>query len=99
MDIDIDALYAEISKYLSESDIEVDGEHMWSNYQKNTAILIRLQQIHNDLSYLEVIGKASADVKKFRTAIVDPTIERFDKISAYESRKITAKNIEAQLDR
>jgi hypothetical protein len=99
MDIDIDALYAEISKYLNELEIEIDGEHLWSNYQRSTAILIRLQQIHNELSYLEVIGKASADVKKFRTAIVDPTIERFDKISAYESRKITAKNIEAQLER
>lgn len=99
MDIDIDALYAEISKYLSELEIDIEGEHLWSNYEKATAILIRLQQMHNDLSYLEVIGKASADVKKFRTAIVDPTIERFDKISAYESRKITAKNIEAQLER
>jgi len=99
MDIDIDALYAEISKYLSELEIEVEGEHLWSNYQKSTAILIRLQQIHNDLSYLEVIGRASADVKKFRTAIVDPTIERFDKISAYESRKITARSIEAQLEK
>ena len=99
MDIDIDALYAEISKYLSELEIEVEGEHLWSNYQKSTAILIRLQQIHNDLSYLEVIGRASADVKKFRTAIVDPTIERFDKISAYESRKITARGIEAQLEK
>ena len=99
MDIDIDALYAEISKYLSELEIEVEGEHLWSNYQKSTAILIRLQQIHNDLSYLEVIGRASADVKKFRTAIVDPTIERFERISAYESRKITARGIEAQLEK
>lgn len=99
MDIDIDALYAEISKYLNDLEIDIDGEHLWSNYEKATGTLIRLQQIHNDLSYLEVIGRASADVKKFRTAIVDPTIERFDKISAYESRKITAKNIEAQLER
>jgi len=99
MDVDIDALYAEISKYLNDLEIDIDGEHLWSNYEKATGTLIRLQQIHNDLSYLEVIGRASADVRKFRTAIVDPTIERFDKISAYESRKITAKNIEAQLER
>jgi hypothetical protein len=99
MDIDIDALYAEISKYLADLELTIDGEHLWSNYENATGILIRLQQIHNDLSYLEVIGKASADVKKFRTAIVDPTIERFDKIAMYESRKITAKNIEIQLER
>jgi hypothetical protein len=97
--MDIDELYSEISKYLSEVEIENDGEHLWSNYEKATGILIRLQQIHNDLSYLEVIGKASTDVKKFRTAIVDPTIERFERIAMYESRKITAKGIEANLER
>jgi hypothetical protein len=99
MDVDIDALYLEISKYLSELDVRVDGEHLWTNYESATGILIRLQEIHNELSYLEVIGKASPDVKKFRTAIVDPTIERFERIAMYESRKITAKSIEAQLDR
>jgi hypothetical protein len=99
MDIDIDALYAEISKYLNDLEIDIDGEHLWSNYERATNILIRLQQIHNDLSYLEVIGKASADVKKFRTAIVDVTIDRFEKIAMYESRKITARGLEIQLDK
>lgn len=97
--MDIDELYVEISKYLSEVEIEVDGEHLWSNYEKITAILIRLQEIHNELSFLEVAGRASAAEKKFRTAIVDPTIERFERIAMYESRKITAKGIEANLER
>lgn len=97
--MDIDEIYAEISKYLAEIEIDIEGEHLWSNYEKATGILIRLQQIHNDLSYLEVVGKASASEKKFRTAIVDPTIERFERIAMYESRKITAKQIEANLER
>ena len=97
--MDVDELYAEISKYLRDLDIAVDGEHLWSNYETITGILIRLQEIHNDLSYLDVIGKSTVEMRKFRTAIVDPTIERFQQIAAYESRKITAKNIEANLDK
>lgn len=96
--MDIAKLYEEIESYLKQIDLE-DGEHLWSNYELVTGILVRLSQIHNDLSYLEVQGRATPEAKKFRTMIVDTTIERFEKIAAYESRKITAKQIEAGLDK
>jgi hypothetical protein len=31
--------------------------------------------------------------------IIDPTIERFDKLAAFESRKITATGLELQLEK
>ena len=97
--MDIQALYDEIQGYIDGVRVDNEGEHLWSNHQEVTAILVRLTQIHNDLSYLEVLGRATPEAKKFRTMIVDPTIERFDKIAAYESRKITARQIEAQMER
>lgn len=97
--MDIVELYKEVEGYLNDLNVEHEGEHLWSNYETVTGILVRLTQIHNDLSYLEVTGRATPEAKKFRTMIVDPTIERFEKVAAYESRKITAKQIEAQMER
>lgn len=97
--MDLNDVYKEVSGYLESIDIKNDGEHLWSNYEEVVAILMRLSEIHNELAFLEVSGKASAEAKKFRTMIVDPTIERFEKVAAYESRKITAKQIESNLER
>jgi len=97
--MDIVELYKEVAAYVADLDVDIDGEHLWSNYQKVSGILIRLSQIRNELAYLEVIGKASPEAKKFRTMVLDPSIERFDKVAAFESRKITAKQIESNLER
>ena len=97
--MNVEELYQEIKIYLESVDITSDGEHLWSNYQEATGILVRLTQIRTDISMLEITGQASPELKKFRTMIIDPTIERFEKIAAYESRKITARQIEAQMDR
>jgi len=96
---DVPALYAEVKGYLDETDVAIDGERLYSNYERVTGILIRLQEIRNDLAYEEIIGMSSPDRKKFRTMILDPVIERFEKVAVYESRKISARAIEANLER
>lgn len=97
--MEVDELYAEVSNYLKETDVTIDGDRLYTNYQRVTAILIRLQEMKNDISYLELIGKAGTDLKKFRTTILEDTIRTFEKVAAYESRKISAKQVEIQLDR
>lgn len=99
MEYELKSLREEIDEYVKFIEAGDDGEHMWDNYQKVVSISMRLQQIHNDLAYMEIIGQASTELKKFRTLIIDPTIERFDKLAQFESRKITAKGLEIQLER
>jgi len=48
---------------------------------------------------MEVKSESTVEIKRFRTMIVDPTIERLEKVAAFESRKMTGKSIEAQLER
>lgn len=95
----IASLKAEIDGYLKQLDVSIDGDHLWSNYEAVIAVIMRLNEIHNNLAYIELMGQASPEQKKFRTMIVDPTIERLEKVAAFESRKITAKNIEANLEK
>lgn len=97
--MDVDELYAEVSKYLEETDPSIDGDRLYSNYERATSIIVRLQSIKNDIAYLEMFGKADATLKKFRTTILEDTIRTFEKVAAYESRKISAKQVEIQLDR
>ena len=97
--MDISKLREEIDEYVKLIEVGEEGEHLWDNYQRVSSISMRLQQVHNDIAYLEIFGDASPELKKFRTLIVDPTIERFDKLAQFESRKITAKGIEIQLER
>lgn len=97
--MDIAKAYEEVSGYLESLDIDQDGEHLWSNYEQVTGILIRLSQIKNDIAFLELSGKASPTVKKFRTAILEPIIERFEKVAIYESRKITARQAEWEMEK
>lgn len=79
--------------------IDVTDEGLMDNYQRVVAIIIRLQSMHNDIANLEIFNQASYELKKFRTLIVDPTIERLEKVAAFESRKLTARQLELQLER
>lgn len=96
---DIEELYNEVNRYLEEIDIINDGEHLWDNYQKITSVLLRLTEIHNDLSLMEIMGEAPIEIKKFRTMIIDPTIERLTEVARFESRKMTGKDIEWQMEK
>lgn len=97
--MDIHDLYREVMGYLHDLDVHNDGEHVWSNYENATAISVRLTEIRNEIAFLELVGKATPEAKKFRTTILDPTIERFQEIARFESRKITGKAIESQMER
>jgi hypothetical protein len=97
--VDVDDLYVEVSTYLQETDVNIDGDRLYSNYQRVTAIMIRLQEIKNEIAYLELHGQAGSDLKKFRTTILEDTIRTFEKVANYESRKISARQIEVQLDK
>lgn len=97
--MNIEDLYNEVNNILKEINPYIDGEHLWDNYQKISAHLIRLNQIHNDLAWMEIVSKTSPEAKKFRTMIVDPTIERLEKVASFESRKITARSIEWQMEK
>lgn len=92
-------LKQEVDNHLALLDVAHDGEHLWSNYEIAIGIILRLGALHNDIAYLELLGEATPEQKKFRTMVIDPTIERVEKVAAFESRKITARQIEAQLDK
>lgn len=97
--MDLHSLIAEVKDYIDSIDLSKDGENIWDNYQEITAISFRLQQIHNDIAEAEIFGTADPEIKKFRTMIVDPTIERLDKMAAFESRKMTGKRMQWEMDR
>ena len=97
--MNITELWDEVETYLKQIDVHDDGEHLWSNYENVVAIIMRLQEIHNKLALEEITGSYDPDLKKFRTMVVDQTIERLERVAAFESRKMTGKSIEAQLDR
>jgi hypothetical protein len=61
--------------------------------------MIRLQEIKNELHYLELMGQSTSELKKFRTTILDPTIDQFKEVARFESRKIAARQLEMQLDK
>lgn len=94
----INELYKEIQSYIDDVDVFSDGERLYSNYQKITAYALRMTEIRNELALMEIAGDISPGLKKFRTMILDPTIERFDKLASYESRKITAVGYEINLE-
>src|SRR6266576_2196857 len=88
--VDLDKLAEEVMGYIDQIQVEIDGERLYSNYQKVIAFSLRLSEIHAQIALEEIRGKATPELKKFRTMVLDPTIERFDKVATYESRKITA---------
>jgi hypothetical protein len=95
----IEQLADEVIELLKSIDLENEGPTMIYNYQKVAAKGLRLSEMHNDIALMEIYGTASNELKRLRTMVIDPTIERIDKIAAYESRKITAKGIERDLER
>lgn len=90
---------AEIKEYTTQIDVKEEGQHLWDNYQKVTAIMWRVQAIRSEIAWLEIMGQANPQEKKFRTLLLDPFIERLHDVATFESRKITAKQIEANLER
>ncbi len=92
--MDIDALILEVKSYIDSIDVTQDGDHLYSNYEEIMAISWRLQEMHNDIAELEIKGQADPELKKFRTMILDSTLERLDKLAAFESRKMTGKKQE-----
>jgi hypothetical protein len=98
--LEVSALYEEVAGYLADIDvIEDTGEHIYSNYRKVTAYAIRLTEIRNQIAFLEIVNEAPPELRKFRTMILDKTIERLEEIARYESRKITAMGLEMNLDK
>jgi hypothetical protein len=93
------AYQSELDGLIKEIKVGEEGEHLWDNHQRVSAIALRLSEIHNEIANLEILGEDWPEIKKFRTLVVDPTIDRLDKIAAFESRKITAKQMEMNLER
>jgi hypothetical protein len=91
--------HSEIEELLGSINVGEDGEHLWENYQKVTAITLRLSEMHNEISMMEIMGEDWAEIKKLRTLVIDPTIERLEKVAAFESRKITGKQMELTLEK
>lgn len=96
---ELKSLWDEVNDYVKLIEVGEEGEHLWDNYQRVTAILMRLQDIRNQLVKEEIFGSPTPEAKKFRTLILESTIERFDKLASFESRKITAKGLEIQLEK
>lgn len=97
--MNINDLHEEIQQILLEVGNPEDSGHLWEKHQKVVAFLLRLSEIHNELSWREITGEATPQEKKFRTMIVDQTITSLEKAAAFESRKLAAKKIEWEMDR
>ena len=90
-------LAKEVEEAIDDIDVWEEGPRVYSNYQKVTGYILRFTEIRNQIAALEIAGEATAELKKFRTLILDPTIERFEKVANYESRKLTALQLEHEL--
>jgi hypothetical protein len=89
----------EVENLVGEIDVYSEGEHLWENYQKVTATVIRLNEIRNEIANYEIMGTDFPELKKFRTLIIDPTKDMLEKVAAFESRKITARQMEIELEK
>lgn len=89
----------EVEGLLGEINVDEEREHLWENYQLVTAVIFRLTQIHNDIAKLEIYGEDWPEIKKFRTLIVDHSKESLERVAAFESRKLTAKQIEWEMEK
>lgn len=97
--MDIDKIHAEIEGYYESLENMNEGEHIWESYQHVVSIMLRVGHIRSEIAWLEVKGSATPAEKKFRTMILDPFIERLQEVARYESRKITAKALEANMEK
>jgi hypothetical protein len=93
----VNRLQDEVDELLATIDVTDTG--LIDNYQRVVAIMLRLQEMHNSIANMEIFGHATSELKKFRTLVVDPTIERLERVAAFESRKLTARQMELQLER
>lgn len=89
----------EVNSYVEDINVWEDGERIWSNYQKVAGYILRLQEIRNDIALQEIEGDVDPQLKKLRTLVIDPTIERLEKVASYESRKLTALQMEHELSK
>ena len=89
----------EVMGLLDEIKVGDEGEHLWDSYQKVIDVIFRLGEMHNEIADMEITGRDWPEIKKFRTLIIDPTIDRLEKVAAFESRKITARGMEKDLER
>lgn len=96
--MDVAELYKEVTSYLDDINVWEEGERIYSNYQKVSGYALRLTEIHNQLALMEITGEITPELKKFRTMILDKTIERLEDLARYESRKITAMQIELNIE-
>lgn len=100
MNPDLNSLISEVQSYVESINVGEDGEHLWTSYQEVVAISLRLQEIRNQLVIEEITSKeVDPQIKKFRTLLLDPTIDRLDKIASFESRKITARSLEYDMEK
>lgn len=97
--MEIEKLFEEIEGYYKEIENLDDGEHLWDSYQRVIAIMMRVSHIRTELAWREVKSSVTTPEKKFRTMILDPFIERLHELATFESRKITAKGIELQMEK
>lgn len=88
----------EVNSYVEDINVWEEGDRIFSNYQKVVGYILRLTEIRNDLALLEIEGTIEPQLKKLRTLVIDPTIERLEKVANYESRKITAMQIEMDME-
>ena len=91
-------LAVEVNATVEDINVWEDGDRIYSNYQKVVGYILRLTEIRNEIALQEIEGDVDPQLKKFRTLVLDPTIERLEKVANYESRKITAKQIELDLE-
>lgn len=97
--MDVIKLYEEINGYYLQLENLGEGEHLIDRYKEVVAIMLRVAHIRSEIAYMEVVGSATPVEKKFRTMVLDPFIERLQEIARYESRAITAKEIEAKMEK
>lgn len=97
--MDINKLYEEVTGYIEGFDVNSEGDTTHSKYQEVTAIIYRLMEIRNQIAYLELMGQAPPEAKKFRTTILEKTIDDLKVIAQFESRKISARQLEWEMSR
>lgn len=95
--MDIAELTEEVFGYVADVKTMEEGETITSNYRKVIAYIVRLQEIHNEIVLLEISNIASPEIKKFRTMIIDETLPQLKLVANFESRKISALQLEANL--
>lgn len=96
--MELSALYDEVKSYIDDINVWDDGERIFSNYQKVTGYILRLTEIRNELAMGEITGTITPELKKFRTLVLDPTLEQLKDVARYESRKLTARQMEFEME-